>query len=63
MLRLTPEQRRLLAEKLPDTANVAVGVLVFGPLVGGQHLSAMSFVLGACVWFAAFGAALKLRRK
>ena len=42
MLRLTREQRRLLAEKLPDTANVAAGVLVFGPFVGGQRLSATS---------------------
>ncbi|MBI3399823.1 MAG: hypothetical protein HY048_00260 [Acidobacteria bacterium] len=60
---MTREQRRLLADKLPDTANVAAGVMVFSPLVGGQHLSAASFVIGAFVWFAAFGSALWFRRK
>ena len=34
MLRLKREQRQLLADKLPDVANVAAGGLVFGQALG-----------------------------
>ena len=30
---LTSDQRQLLSDKLPDAANVALGALVFGPLL------------------------------
>ncbi len=33
---MTPEQRRLFAEKLMDTANIAVGALVFGQILSPE---------------------------
>jgi hypothetical protein len=34
MLRLSKRRRELLADKLPDAANVALGALVFGQFLG-----------------------------
>ena len=39
MLELSPEQRRVLVDKVPDVANVAVGALVFGQYLGGRRFS------------------------
>jgi hypothetical protein len=33
---MTQEQRRLFAEKLMDTANIAVGALVFGQILSPE---------------------------
>ena len=37
---MTQEQRRLFAEKLMDTANIAVGALVFGQILSPVRISA-----------------------
>src|SRR3954462_520674 len=55
MLDLTPEQRQLLFDKLPDAANVAFGALVFGPLLGDGSISIVKVTAGAVVWLVLFG--------
>ena len=50
MLRLTSNQRALLADKLPDFGNVAVGGLVFGQALGGASVSVALAVVGVIVW-------------
>ena len=56
MLDLTPEQRQLLFDKLPDAANVALAALVFGPpLLDPNSFSIVRIVLGAAIWVLVFG--------
>jgi len=50
MLRLTTEQRRLLAEKLLDLANLVATALVFGQFVGQQSVSLNVMTIGFTVW-------------
>jgi hypothetical protein len=50
MVRLTREQRRILADKLPDLANVGAGLLILGQLVGDQPVSIPLFILGTAFW-------------
>lgn len=50
MLRLKSRQRGLLADKLMDAANLAVGGLVFGQLVMGDVFSLKSALVGLAVW-------------
>ena len=47
MLRLTKEQRQLLAENVSSAANVAAGALVFGQFLSGQPPSLAMLGLGA----------------
>ena len=37
MVGLTTEQRRMLIDKIPDAANLALGALVFGQFLLGGH--------------------------
>ncbi|MBI2186221.1 MAG: hypothetical protein HYU37_03740 [Acidobacteria bacterium] len=55
MLRLTHRQRAVVVEKLPDLANIVVGVLVLGPLVGDNPLSMGLIISGLTVWIALAG--------
>jgi hypothetical protein len=50
MVDLTRRQRELLADKLPDFANVAAAGLVFGQFASGQAISARVAVAGFAVW-------------
>ena len=50
MLRLKPRQREMLADKLPDLANVTAAILVLGQFVGQQPLSPPVFVAGLAMW-------------
>jgi hypothetical protein len=50
MLRLDRNQRRVLADKLPDAANAAVAALVFGQLVAGHPVSMAVAVSGTLLW-------------
>lgn len=52
MLRFTKRRRELLAGALPDTANVALGALVFGQLLSDQPYSLALAVAGIVIWFA-----------
>jgi len=50
MLRLKPRQRAIAVEKLPDVANVAAGLLVFGQFVGEQPVSIWLAAAGLGIW-------------
>jgi len=60
---LTPEQRKLLFDKLPDAANVALGALVFGPLLGDGSISLVKVAAGIVIWLVLFGFCLFLGRR
>ena len=51
-------QRDVLADKLPDLANIGAGLFVFGQFVGQQPPSAPLLVIGAIVWAILIGVAL-----
>jgi hypothetical protein len=57
MLRLSPEQRRLMADKAFDAANLTVGALVFGKALSEREFSILLPVTGSAVsfGFVAFG--------
>ena len=55
MLDLTPDQRRLLSDKLPDVANVILGAVVLGPFLGQGSFTVTRVVVGIALWFFAFG--------
>ncbi len=58
MLRLKCEQRQLLADKLPDVANVAAGGLVFGQALSQERFSVAMAALGFATWLALMALAL-----
>jgi len=62
MLDLTPEQRQLLFDKLPDAANVLLGALVVGPFLGDGSISIVRVVAGLALWLFAFGFCLFIGR-
>jgi hypothetical protein len=63
MLRLSTEQRRLVADKVFDGANVAAGALVFGQFLGSGAFSAAMAVAGATLWVAAAVCAIWVTRE
>ena len=60
MLRLKPRQREMLADKLPDLANVGAALFVLGQLVGQQPLSLPLFVTGLAMWAVLIAVALSV---
>ena len=60
MLRLTIARRRMLIDKLPDAANLALAGLVFGQFVGSRLFSAGIAAAGLITWAAFLGAAFFL---
>jgi hypothetical protein len=50
MLRLRAGGRALVADKLSDAANLAVGAMVFGQFLSDRPLSLGLMVLGAGIW-------------
>lgn len=46
MVRWRAGQRRMLVDKLPDAANLALGALVFGQVLGDDAFSIGIAVLG-----------------
>ena len=50
MLELNRHQRAVLADKLPDIANVAAGALVFGQLLGERTFSFWLAAGGLALW-------------
>jgi hypothetical protein len=63
MLRLTARQRLMLAEKVLDTANLALAGLVFGQFVGNQTFSYEVALGGVIAWFALVGIGLALSKR
>jgi len=49
MVRWTRPQRAMFADKLPDSANLALGALVFGQFLA-DRLSALLVVVGIALW-------------
>ena len=58
MLRLKPRQRAVIVEKLPDLANLAIGVLVLGQFVGDKPASLSLMMAGAAIWAGLAGVTL-----
>ena len=50
MLRLKPSQRALLADKLPDAANVVAAGLVVGQALSERPFSLMLALIGVVLW-------------
>jgi hypothetical protein len=50
MLRLKPSQRAVLADKLPDAANVVAAGLIVGQAVSGRPFSLALAVWGIALW-------------
>jgi TM2 domain-containing membrane protein YozV len=63
MLDLTPEQRQLLSDKLPDAANVVLGAVVLGPFLGQGRFSVARVVGGIALWLLAFGVCFYVGRR
>jgi hypothetical protein len=61
MLRLKTRERELLADKLPDLANLAAGALVFGQFLA-TDFSVVVAVGGVVVWGALIAWALYFKR-
>jgi hypothetical protein len=62
MLVLSEGQRQLLADKLLDAANLAVGGLFFGQFVTGASFSIPVALLGIILWCLLVGFAFMLTR-
>ena len=60
MLRLKPRQRAITVEKLPDLANIAAGVFIFGQFVGDEPTSVWLVIAGLALWTARAAIALLL---
>lgn len=58
MLRLKPSQRAVIVEKLPDLANLFIGVLVLGQFVGEEPVSVWRMVAGPSFWVGLAGTTL-----
>lgn len=63
MVRLTSRQRALLADKLPDVANIAAGALVFGQSLGDRTFSWPLAAFGTTLWTVLVCCAVVLARK
>lgn len=57
---LNPKQRALLAEKLIDAANLALGAFVFGQLLGNRPDSAKWMLVGGVIWLGALVIGVRL---
>ena len=62
MLRLTREQRKILADKLPDLANLAAGALVFGQFLASDF-SIWVGLVGVITWGALMAWAIRFARR
>jgi hypothetical protein len=62
MLRLNRAQRAILAEKIPDVANIAAGALVFGQTLDGRQFSGSLALFDFVVWVLLFGFAITQAR-
>ena len=58
MIRLKSRQRAVIAEKLPDLANLVIGVLVLGQFVGDEPASLSLMMAGAAIWVGLAGVTL-----
>ena len=59
MLRLKRQQRAILADKLPDAANLALDALVFGQFLSPGY-STTQGVVGLLLWIAFMALAVRI---
>jgi hypothetical protein len=62
MLRLNPEQRRVLADKVPDLANLVAGALIVGRFVGEHSVSWSVTLVGIGLWIVGIAISVFLAR-
>ena len=60
MLELNHKQRAVLADKLPDVANIAAAALVFGQFLGERAFSWWLALCGLALWGALVSCAIAL---
>ena len=60
MIELNSRQRAVLADKLPDAANVAAAALVFGQVLGERTFSYWLAACGLALWIFFFSCAIVL---
>jgi hypothetical protein len=58
MLELNDAQRGVLADKLADVANIAVGALLFGQFLGDGPFSPSLAAVGVGIWVFLVGCAV-----
>ena len=63
MLDFNRQQRSVLAEKLADTANLAVAGMVFGQTLSGEPFSPLLAVAGLVMWMGGLGVSVLLTRR
>ena len=63
MLSLDDGQRQMLADKLPDAANLAIGALFFGQFLSDRPFSTTLAVCGSGAWLVLIIWAILLARK
>jgi hypothetical protein len=61
-MRFNEKQREVLAEKLADLGNIAVGSLVFGYVVRSEVFNVLSLLLGLAIAAAAYIYAMALEK-
>jgi len=59
---LNPGQEKLLAEKLADLANIAIGSLVFGVVVRAEAFGIPTLIFGIAIAVAAYAYSIALGR-
>lgn len=50
MLRLKSRQREVLADKVPDMANIIAAAIVIGLMVGEPRVSWLAFLAAITIW-------------
>ncbi len=60
-IRLNAGQRALLADKIGDAGNLALGALIFGQVLAERPFSTAIGLLGGCAWLVFMVAATLLR--
>jgi len=63
MLSLDDRQRAVLADKLPDAANLAIGALFFGQFLSDRSFSLALALFGSGAWLTLFSLAIVLSRR
>jgi hypothetical protein len=63
MLRLNDRQRAVIADKLPDMANLVAAALVVGWILGEPRTSDMVLAPVLALWTLVIGIAVLLRRE
>jgi hypothetical protein len=63
MLRLTGRQRAVLADKLADGGNLALGALLFGQFVAERDFSLPVAAAGLLGWLALLGITMFVARR